>query len=94
MKLQKKLIHQSPLTLMFLILHEKSFIFVHTEFLDEGESCWSKCEAWGPCPWCGTDGACCRKGYTTADGCDGTNGGDTQAECTKMSSSTGKSMPN
>ena len=36
-----------------------------------GKKCWVNCgEKEGPCSWCGTEGLCCRKGWT-GNGCSG-----------------------
>merc|ERR1712129_160126 len=46
-----------------------------------GQNCWGDCNnQQGKCAWCGTDGWCCRKGWT-GNGCDGTYGGDDHHLC-------------
>ena len=55
----------------------------HIGVKNEGEKCWRKCnKKAGPCSWCGSDGMCCRQGWT-GNGCDGNVGGTNRLECTK-----------
>ena len=51
---------------------------------NEGENCWSECNVvnGGPCEWCGTEGLCCRKGWT-GDVCDGEMGGEDDWICVR-----------
>ena len=45
------------------------------------ENCWNICNLIeGKCPWCGTEGWCCRKGRI-GNGCDGSIGGNNQHQC-------------
>ena len=47
-----------------------------------GKNCWGACgRKDGFCSWCGTEGLCCRKGWT-GNGCDGKMGGNGHA-CVK-----------
>merc|ERR1712051_680775 len=46
-----------------------------------GQHCWAGCNSQqGKCAWCGTDGWCCKKGWT-GNGCDGTFGGSNHHLC-------------
>ena len=63
----------------------------HTSVLkNTGKDCWDECsQKDGPCTWCGTEGLCCRKGYT-GNGCNGQMGGDSMHMCvTKESEGNG-----
>ena len=51
--------------------------------MNAGEDCWYECgRKEGPCSWCGTEGLCCRKGWT-GNGCSGNIGGDDMPRCVK-----------
>ena len=58
--------------------------------MNAGKECWVGCGGnQGKCPWCGSDGWCCRKNghnpywlpTAQSNGCDGTFGGPNQHEC-------------
>ena len=58
--------------------------------MNAGIQCWYSCgEKQGKCPWCGSDGWCCRKNANNpywlptaqSNGCDGTFGGLNKHEC-------------
>jgi len=54
-----------------------------TTLMNTGEDCWHECGSKeGPCSWCGTEGLCCRKGWT-GNGCSGNMGGDDMHMCVK-----------
>ena len=56
---------------------------------NEGEECWDNCSRLqGGCPWCGSEGMCCRANWV-GNGCDGIVGGPNRHECTLASGSTG-----
>ena len=47
-----------------------------TAIANEGKDCWWGCKKkQGPCEWCGTEGWCCRLGWT-GNGCDGSMGAE------------------
>ena len=61
---------------------------------NEGEECWDNCSRLqGGCPWCGSEGMCCRVANGNANrvgnGCDGYIGGRNRHECTLASGGTG-----
>ena len=35
------------------------------------QECFGQCNGQGRCSWCGSEGYCCRKGWTPGNGCDG-----------------------
>ena len=48
---------------------------------NQGQHCWSECkEVEGLCPFCGSEGLCCRKGWQRNE-CDGTIGGSSGHYC-------------
>ena len=54
---------------------------------NSGKNCWDGCnKQQGRCNWCGTDGYCCRKGWSIGNGCDGTFGGTGHHLCLLKSS--------
>jgi len=56
---------------------------------NEGEECWDNCSRLqGGCPWCGSEGMCCRANWV-GNGCDGNVGGPNRHECTLASGGTG-----
>ena len=61
---------------------------------NEGKECWDNCgRLQGSCPWCGSEGMCCRVANGNANrvgnGCDGYIGGRNRHECTLASGGTG-----
>lgn len=49
----------------------------------QGHNCWNNCNhRGGSCSWCGTEGACCRRGWGSDPAECGNNGGDGYHMCT------------
>ena len=62
----------------YLSLLLRFYLFFRSIGLDldnPGQDCFEGCNGiQGKCSWCGSDGYCCRKGWT-GNGCDGSFGG-------------------
>ena len=48
---------------------------------NDDQECFGHCNGQGKCSWCGSEGYCCRKGWTPGNGCDGSFGGNDQHVC-------------
>ena len=60
-----------------------TFSYIGQKLINEGEDCWRKCNGVdGRCPFCGSEGLCCRIGNKwKRNECDGTIGGSYFHEC-------------
>ena len=64
-----------------IILRVYHFLCLGFGLENGGQHCWAGCNSQqGKCAWCGTDGWCCKKGWT-GNGCDGTFGGSNHHLC-------------
>ena len=74
-------------------LRQFTFSYLDPKLQNQGENCWRKCNLLkkgtrfaemqtveGICPFCGSEGLCCRIGWK-GDECDGTIGGSDKHEC-------------
>ena len=83
MKNMFALLSQRVSSIFFSLKLLKTYIYIYSVGLvNAGQDCLTSCNGiQGKCSWCGSDGYCCRKGWTPGNGCDGSFGGNDKHAC-------------